>query len=171
MRKAVPFFGLVCLCVVVGCSSTGLRGKHPGQVDRNPDAVTREFPTSATRMAKIMADVMGADPVLDDVNMVPSQGREFRNFTRAQREELGISMLTPANDVNYDLTARSKDGHPVAVSVRLKGDTSCEVSVLYGSQGDEGFSKDLLDKAQEMMAGTIRDPAVTKMSGIPKRTR
>ena len=50
--------------------------------------------------------------------------------------------------MNFNITARSKDGHPITVAVRLKGEAGSEVSILYGSAGDPDLSRDLLDKAE-----------------------
>jgi hypothetical protein len=164
MRRA---FAPLCLAVLAtmaaGCSIMGSQAsKHPGITDENPDAVTRVFPATATQMAQIMTDVMSADPILDKVSMTPSGGREFRNFSRSERKVLGMSALEMANDVNYDINAKSKNGHPVIVAVRLKGEASCELSVLYGSRGDEDLSKDLLDKAQAMLASASQNPTLKK---------
>ncbi len=160
MRRTAPVFLMVVVGLISGCSTMGSR--HPGISEPSPGAVTREFPSTATQMAQVMTDVMASDPILDNVSMTPDGGREFRNFSRADRARLGISLLTPANDVNYNIQAKSKDGHPVAVAVRLKGESSCEISVLYGSQGDDGLSKDLLDKAQLALASAAKDTAVTR---------
>jgi hypothetical protein len=151
--------------LALGCSTMGSRGSdHPGITDGNPDLVVREFPATATQMAKIMVDVMAADPILEHASMKPAGGREYRNFSKAERETLGVSMLERGNDVNWNLEARSKDGHPVGVAIRLKGEASCEISVLYGSQGDNELSKDLLDKAQASLEKSKSDVAVTKTS-------
>ncbi len=158
MRRAAPFF--LVIFGVFGCSI--MHPQHPGITDQNPDAVIREFPATATQMAKILADVMASDPIIDNVSMSPAGGREYRNFSKAEREILGASMLTLANDVNWNVQGRSKDGHPVSVAIRLKGESSCEISVLYGSRGDEALSKDLLDKAQDFLTRSVKDPAVSQ---------
>jgi hypothetical protein len=166
MRRAAPLSLAIVASMAFGCSIMGPQGsKHPGITNANPDAVIREFPTTATEMAKIMADVMGADPILDYVNMTPAGDREARLFSKAERERMGIPKFELTNDVNYVAKAKSKNGHPVEVNIRLKGESSCEVSVLYGSRGDDELSKDLLDKAQGALVNTTKDTAVTKASG------
>jgi hypothetical protein len=166
MRRAAPVY--LMIVAVCGCSIMH-PPIHPGITDPNPDLVIREYPATATQMAKIMADVMASDPILDNVSMTPAGGREYRSFTKAEREVLGASKLTLANtlanDVNWNVQARSKNGHPVAVAIRLKGEASSEISVLYGARGDNELSKDLLDKAQTVLANTVKDSAVTKTAG------
>ena len=72
------------------------RPQHPGITEPNPNAVTRVFPASATLVAQTMADVMSKDPILDNVSMTPdTSSKEFRNFSRADRQALGISLLDP----------------------------------------------------------------------------
>ncbi len=166
MRRAAPVLLALIANFGLGCSVMGPQGsKHPGITNASPDAVVREFPVTATEMAKIMADVMGADPILDGVNMTPAGDREARVFSKTERERMGIGRLELTTDVNYVAKARSKDGHPVEVAIRLKGGSSSEVSVLYGTRGDDELSKDLLDKAQDYLAHSIKDPAVTKTGG------
>jgi hypothetical protein len=154
---------LIACCLVLGCSTMRPGGsQHPGIVEKNPSAVTRTFDGSATLVAQTMADVMSEDAILENISMTPDvQSREFRNFSRADRQALNISQLTPANDVNFNIKARCKDGSPVAVAVRLKGEAGCEVSVLYGFSGEPDLSRDLLDKAQAALASP-RDAAVAK---------
>jgi hypothetical protein len=166
MRRAAPISLALVASLAFGCSTMGPRGSnHPGITDDNPDAVTRVYPATATQMAKIMADVMANDTILDNVSMTPAGGREYRNFSKADREALGITNLTLSNDVNWNVQAKSKNGHPVTVAIRLKGESSCEISVLYGSRGNDEFSKDLLDKAQELLAKAAKDPAVSRAGG------
>jgi hypothetical protein len=164
MRRAAPLSWAVVVCLVQGCSTMKPHGpEHPGLTDLNPNATTRTFSSSATLVAQTMADVMSSDSILDNVSMKPdTQSREYRNFSRADRRALGISPLTPANDVNYNITAKSKDGHPVAVAVRIKGDSGSEVSVLYGFAGDPGLSRDLLDKVEANLAKPATDAGVAK---------
>jgi hypothetical protein len=165
MRTVAPISLAIIASLAFGCSTMGSKSSnHPGITDNNPDLVVREFPATATQMAKVMVDVMAADPILDNASMKPAGGREYRNFSKAEREALGVSMLERGNDVNWNLEARSKDGHPVAVAIRLKGEAACEISVLYGSRGDVDLSKDLLDKAQASLEQSKSDAAVTKTS-------
>ena len=167
MRRAAPLSWAIVICLLHGCSTMRPGGsQHPGVTDRNPAAITREFSSSSTLVAQTLADVMSEDSILDNVSMTPdTKSREFRNFSRADRQALKISLLTPANDVNYNIAAKSKDGHPVAVAIRLKGDSGSEVSVLYGSGGDPDLSRDLLDKAEAALARPPKDPAVATTSG------
>ncbi len=167
MRKVAPYSCWLVGCLALGCSTMGnSASKHPGITEPSPNAVTRAFPASATLVAGKMADVMSAEPILDNVAMVPDTStKEFRNFSRADREALGISMLALANDVNYNITAKCKDGSPVAVQVRLKGVSGSEVSVLYGFGGDPGLSRDLLDKVEAVLNAPAKDEAVAQASG------
>ena len=167
MRRAGPFSCVLVGCLALGCSTIGpSASRHPGITDPNPNAVTREYPASATLIARKMADVMGADDILQNVSMTPdTASKEYRNFSRAERQAIGISLLTPANDVNYNITARSKDGHPVAVAVRLKGSAASEVSVLYGFAGDPDLSRDLLDKTQAALGSPAKDTDLAQVSG------
>ena len=161
MRKAAPLTWAIVACLVHGCST--MKPQHPGITDMNPNAITREFPHTATMVAQTMADVMSSDMIIDNVSMKPDpQSKEYRNFSRAERQQLGISLLTPANDVNYNITAKSKDGHPIAVAVRLKGASSAEVSLLYGFSGDTDLSKDILDKVEAQLAKAPKDPGLAK---------
>ena len=100
-----------------------------------------------------MVDMLGWATIWSCVQTSPEPG-----------QTLGISLLTPANDVNWDLKARSKDGHPVTVAVRLKGESGAEVSVLYGFAGDPDLSKDLLDKLELALAKPPKDTEVAKTS-------
>ena len=166
MRRTVSLATLVACSLVLGCSTMRPSGaQHPGIVEKNPSALTRAFPNSATLVTQTMAEVMSGDSILENISMTPDvQSREFRNFSRLDRQALKISPLTPANDVNYNIRARCKDGSPVAVAVRLKGEAGCEVSVLYGFSGEPDLSRDLLDKAQAALASP-RDGAVAKTVG------
>ncbi len=172
-RAALISCGMVAIATLSsGCSSMRpmASSPHPGITDRNPNAITRAFPASATRVAWTLEEAMAADPILEKVAMNPDvASKEFRNFSKADRQDLGISRLTPANDVNYNITARSKDGHPVAVAVRIKGDSGCEVSVLHGFAGDSDLSRDLLDKVQFSLASPAGDPAVARASGMSRK--
>ena len=136
----------------------------------SPNAVTRTFPASASLVARTMADVMAQDPILDEVAMSPdTSSKEYRNFSRADRQALGISPLTLANDVNFNIRAKCKDGFPVAATIRLKGESSAEVSVLYGFGGEPDLSRDLLDKVQAALAAPAKDKdvAVARTAGTP----
>ena len=166
MRRAAPLSWVIIACLIQGCSTMRPKGsQHPGITDVNPNAVTREFHGTSTQVAQVMADVMGDDPIIINVVMTPdTKSKEFRNFTRAERQTLGISLLEPANDVNYNITARSKDGHPITVAVRLKGESGSEVSILYGSAGDSALSRDLLDKTEARLNKPAKDPALEKAS-------
>ena len=167
MRRDAPLSLVIVVCLLHGCSTIRPGGsQHPGLTDVSPNAITRTFSASATLVAHTMADVMSADEILDNIAMTPdTASREFRNFSRADRQALGISMLTPTNDVNYNITAKSKDGHPVTVAVRLKGDSGSEVSVLYGSGGDPDLSREILDKTESALARPPKEPSVAKTSG------
>ena len=167
MRRAAPLSWAIVVCLIQGCSTMRPQAsQHPGLTDRNPNAVTRTFPASATLVAQRLADVMSEDSIIDNVSMTPDpSSKEFRNFSRADRQALGISLLTPANDVNYNITAKSKDGHPVAVAVRLKGGSGSEVSVLYGFAGEPDLSRDLLDKVEVALTKPSKDPGVAKTAG------
>ena len=112
-----------------------------------PTRSSSEFHATSTQVARTLADVMSDDPIIINVLMTPdTKSRESRNFTRAERQTLGIPPMELTNDVNYNITARSRDGHPITVAVRLKGEAGSEVSILYGSAGDRDLSRDLLDK-------------------------
>lgn len=161
MNRTAPCFWLILGCLGLGCATMKPSGTaHPGITEQNPNAVVRAYPATATLVAQKFADVMSADTVLTAVLMTPdSASREFRNFSRLDRQALGISLLTPANDVNYNITAKSKDGHPVAVAVRLKGDAGSEASVLYGFAGDPDLSRDLLDRVEASFGSSSQTSA------------
>ena len=172
MRRAASYACLVVGCLALGCTTMRPLGTsaHPGITESNPNAVTRVFSASATLVAQKMADVMAADKILENIAMTPdSSSREFRNFSRGDRQALGISLLTPANDVNYNITAKSRNGHQVAVAVRLKGESGSEVSVLYGFAGDADLSRDLLDKAEAALLAPSKDTSVSKTAGSTRK--
>ena len=76
--------------------------------------------------------------------------------------------------MNYNITAKSKDGHPVAVAVRLKGESGSEVSVLYGFAGDPELSRDLLDKVEAALAAPGQRPRRregVRLEGRPRPRR
>jgi hypothetical protein len=171
MRRAAPLSWVIVVCLVQGCSTMRPGGsQHPGLTEVSPNAITRTFPASATLVARTVADVMSEDSIIDNVSMTPDKGKEFRNFSRADRQSLGIAMLAPTNDVNYNITARSKDGHPITVAVRLKGDSGSEVSVLYGSGGDPELSRDILDKAEAVLARPSKDPGLARANSTKPAT-
>ena len=167
MRRTALLSGLVAGCLALGCSTMRPSAhQHPGITEPTPNAVTQSFPASATLVAQTLADVMGQDPILENISMTPdTASKEFRNFSKADRQALKISLLTPANDVNFNIKAKCKDGQPVAVAVRLKGKSGSEVSVLYGFGGDPALSRDLLDKALAALADPAKDTAVAKTAG------
>ena len=173
MRRSACFLSLTLGCLVLGCATMRTSdSRYPGITEPNPNAVTRVFPASATLVAQRMTDVMGQEEILDAVAMVPdTASKEYRNFSKADRQALGISLLTPANDVNFNITAKCKDRAPVAVAVRLKGESSAEVSVLYGFGGDPDLSRDLLDKLQAALPGPAEGQAVTRVAGDRKPDR
>jgi hypothetical protein len=147
---------------------------HEGVTDMNPEAVVREFPNhSATLVAKTMTDVMAADPILVNVVLSPdTASKEFRQFSKADRQALGIGPMSLENDVNYNVQGKSRDGHDVNVAIRLKGATGAEVSVVYGYGGDPEMSRDLLDKLAVALAtpAATKDGAVAKTSGSKPRS-
>ena len=167
MLRSACWLIAVAVGLALGCSTMRPSGaSHPGITDLNPKAVSRIFPNaSATLVARKMEAVMAEYSILDKVELTPDiQSKEYRYFSRADRQALGISMMTPANDVNFNLKAKSKDGKPVAVVVRLKGETGVEVSVLYGFAGDPDFSRDLLDQLAASLDRPEPDPALVKTS-------
>ena len=173
MRGAAPLSWVMVSCLALGCSTMHPRASdHPGITEPNPNAVNRVYPATATVVAQTVADVMSQDSIIDGVSMTPdTSSKEFRNFTRADRQKLGISLLTPANDVNYNIKAKSKDGRPIAVAVRLKGESSAEVSLLYGFGGDDDLSRDILDKVGIALEGVPKDPAVAKTADSKAASR
>jgi hypothetical protein len=167
MRKVAPYSCLIVGCLVFGCSTMRKSGsQHPGITDPSPNAVTRAFPASATLVAGRLADVMATEPILENIAMTPdTTSREARKFSKADREALGISPLKPETDVNYNITAKCKDGQQVAVQVRLKGESGSEVSVLYGFAGDPELSRDLLDKLETVLKSPSKDGSLAKTAG------
>lgn len=150
-----------------GCSTTRSgEARHPGVVDKNPNATVRTYPASATRVAWALTDVMKKDPVLEDVQlMVDPQSNDSRAFAHQEREALGLTgMKALKRDVNYNITAKAKNGHRVGVLVLLKGDHEAEVSMLYGAVGDIDLSRVLLDQVDAAMAGPLRDPGLAQAS-------
>ncbi len=162
---------------VVGCATTRSGdARHPGVVDKNPNATVRTYPASATRVAWALTDVMRKDEVLEDVQlMIDPQSNDSRLLTHTEKQALGLSgMKSMTRDVNYNITAKSKDGHRVGVLVLLKGDSSAEVSMLYGAVGDPEMSRVLLDQVDVVMAGPLKDPGLTTASATKpaaKRTK
>lgn len=154
MRWAAFFSSLVVVGLNFGCSTLHPSAyQHPGITDPDPNAVTRTFEATSTLVAERLVDVMKQEEILENVVMYHDPAnRECRSFTRADRQALGISPLTPANDVNFDVKAKCKNGQPVTVAVRLKGPSGAEVSILYGFAGDAELSRDLLDKVANVLA-------------------
>ncbi len=153
---------------VIGCATTRSGdARHPGVVERNPNATVRTYPASATRVAWALTDVMKKDPILEDVQlMADPQSNDSRPFSHAEKQALGLTgMKSMQHDVNYNILAKSKDGHRVGVLVLLKGESDAEVSMLYGAVGDEAMSKTLLDQVDAAMVGPLRDPGLTPASG------
>ena len=161
----VVILALICGGGVLGCATTRSGdARYPGVVEQNPNAMVRTYPASATRVAWALTEVMKQDPILDDVKLMNDpQATNTRAFTRVERQALGLSGMNSLHrDTNYNITAKSKDGQRVGVLVLLKGDSSAEVSMLYGSVGDEGMSKALLDEVETVMAGPLKDPGVAQ---------
>ncbi len=153
MRRTGPFSCLIVGCMVLGCSTLHPSAyQHPGITQPAPNAVIQTFPASSTLVAERMVDVMKQDDILENVVMYHDPAnRECRSFSKADRQALGISPLTLANDVNFEIKAKCKDGAPVTAAVRLKGDSGAEVSVVYGFGGDPDLSRDLLDKVEAVL--------------------
>jgi hypothetical protein len=173
MRRAVPVTWVFIVCLIQGCSTIRHRVvEHPGITEANPNAVVREFHATSTQVARTIADVMSEDSIIVNVVMTPdTSSREARNFTKAERQTLGIPPLEPTTDVNYNVSARSRNGHPITVAVRLKGEAGSEVSVLYGTAGDLDLSRDILDKTGARLVTPAKDPAITKASGAKTSAR
>ncbi len=150
---------------VVGCATTRSgEARYPGVVEKNPNATVRTYPASATRVAWALTDVMKKDAILEEVKMmVDPQANDSRPLSHTERQALGLSGLkSMQRDVNYNITAKSKDGQRVGVLVLLKGDSGAEVSMLYGAVGDAELSKVLLDQVDVAMAGPLKDPGISQ---------
>ena len=148
-----------------GCAVTRSgEARHPGVVEKNPNATVRAYPASATRVAWALTEVMKKDPILEDVTlMVDPQSRDSRSLTHAEKQALGFSgVKTLQRDVNYNITAKSKDGQRVGVLVLLKGESDAEVSMLYGPVGDPELSRVLLDQVDTAMVGPLKDPGIAQ---------
>jgi hypothetical protein len=160
MRGLARFMPIIVGCLALGCSTMRPSNHaYKGITDPQRNAVLRTFPTaSSTLVAGRLAEVMTADPILENVELAPEASREFRNFTKADRQALGIGLLPPTNDVNYTIRAKCKDGGPVAALIRLKGEAGCEVSVVYGFGGDTDLGRDLLDKVELALASPGKEP-------------
>ncbi len=173
MRQTAPFLWAILACALPGCATMkGGKDRHPGNVQPNPAAVVRTYPASATRVSWALTQVMKKDPILDDVKlMVDPQSNESRPLSHGEREALGMSALkVAARDLNYNITAKSKDGHRVGAVVQIKGDSDSEVTLLYGTAGDPELSRALLDEVQTALAGPVKDPGLTRASASkPKR--
>ena len=158
---------LIITCAVVGCATTRSgEARYPGVVEKNPNAAIRTYPASATRVAWALTEVMKKDAILEEVNlMVDPQAKDSRPLSHSEKQALGLSgMKTMQRDVNYNITAKSKDGQRVGVLVLLKGDSGAEVSMLYGAVGDPALSKILLDEVEVVMAGPLKDPGLAQTS-------
>lgn len=158
---------LVTTFAVVGCATTRSgEGRHPGVVEKNPNATIRTYPASATRVAWALTDVMKKDAILEEVSlMIDPQSRDSRPLSHAEKQALGLSGIkSMQRDMNYNITAKSKDGQRVGVLVLLKGESSAEVSMLYGAVGDAALSKILLDEVEVVMAGPLKDPGLAQAS-------
>ena len=175
--KSATIVALGVALGVVGCATTRTgESRHPGVVDKNPNATLRTYPGSATRVAWALTDVMRKDEVLEDVKlMIDPRSNDSRPLSHTEKQALGLTgMKSMQRDVNYNILARSKDGHRVGVLVLLKGDSSAEVSMLYGAVGDPEMSRVLLDQVDAVMAGPLKDPGLSQASAskpAPKRSR
>ena len=152
---------------LAGCSTTRSgESRHPGVVEKNPNAVIRTYPASATRVAWALTDVMKKDPILEDVQlMVDPQSNDSRSLSHQEREALGLTGTRALKrDVNYNITAKAKNGHRVGVLVLLKGEREAEVSMLYGAVGDAELSRALLDSVDAAMTGPLKDPGLSQAS-------
>ena len=167
MCRTVMFSALVVSGLGLGCSTMHpAASQHPGVIDAKPGAVVRSFPASSTLVSERMVDVMRREEILQDVVMYHDPAsKECRSFSRLDRQLLGISPLTPANDVNFEVKAKCKDGSPVIVAVRLKGDHEAEASVLYGFGGDNDLARDLLDKVESALNAPGPDASVARTAG------
>lgn len=174
MRRSATVRWAMVASTVIGCSTMRpAKDRFPGAVDANPKAVNRVYPASATRVAWAMAEVMSKDPILDDVQvMVDPQSNESRPFSDAERDKLGISRhKIGSHDVNYDITAKSKDGHRVGAIIFLKGESDAEVSLLYGVGGDPELSRALFDQVEVALGGPLKDPGIRKASATRAPSR
>ncbi len=165
--KSATIVALGVALGVVGCATTRTgESRHPGVVDKNPNATVRTYPASATRVAWALTEVMRKDDVLEDVKlMIDPQSNDSRPLAHTEKQALGLTgMKSMQRDVNYNILAKSKDGHRVGVLVLLKGDSSAEVSMLYGAVGDPEMSRVLLDQVDAVMAGPLKDPGLSQAS-------
>jgi hypothetical protein len=162
MRMSATVRWAIVASTLVGCSTMrSAKDRFPGAVDANPKAVNRVYPASATRVAWAMAEVMSKDPILEDVQVVVDpQSNESRPLSQAERDKLGVSRLkVGSHDVNYDITAKSKDGHRVGAVIFLKGESDAEVSLL-----DPEMSRAILDQVEVALNGPLKDPGIKKAS-------
>ena len=169
--RPLPVSGIAVLTAsiivggVIGCATTRSGdARYPGVVEKNPNATIRTYPASATRVAWALTEVMKNDSILDDVKLMVDPGAtDTRAFTHAEKQALGLSgMKSLHRDANYNITAKSKDGQRVGVLVLMKGESSTEVSMLYGPVGDEALSRALLDEVEVVMAGPLKDPGIAQ---------
>lgn len=164
----VAALGLAVGAELAGCATTrSADERHPGVVEINPNATVRTYPGSATRVAWALTDVMRKDPILEEVQlMVDPQSNDSRALAHKEREALGLGGSKAfKRDVNYNITAKSKDGKRVGALVLLKGNDSAEVSMLYGPVGDVEMSRNLLDQVNVAMAGPLKDPGLAQAGG------
>jgi hypothetical protein len=174
MGRSAPSRWALVACLFCGCSTMkGASERHPGVVDKNPAAVTRVYPASATRVAWALTEVMKKDSIIDDVQlMVDPQSNDSRALSATEREALGVGKFNKlTRDVNYNIKAKSKDGHPIGALVLLKGESSAEVSLLYGSSGDPELSRALLDEVEVALTKPVTDPGVIKAAAAAKTPR
>ncbi len=166
MRKIRSYPWAILACASLGCSlMSPPKDSHPGAAEINPKAVTRVYPASATRTAWALTQVMQGDSILDDVKlMVDPKSNESRPFSREEKEKLGIPATKRARDVNYNIQARSKDGHKVGAVIQLKGESEAEVTLLYGVAGDTDLSRLLLDEAGTALEGSLKKPMLWEAS-------
>ncbi len=177
MRKTSVLLWATIASATFGCATMRpSKESHPGATEINPKAVTRVYHASATRVAWAMTQVMSKDSILDDVKlMVDPKSNESRPFTREEKEKLGIpSTKLAAKDVNYNIRAKSKDGHRVGVVIQLKDEEDAEVTLLYGVAGDTDLSRLLLDEVSTTLEGPLKKPMLWKSSeadAAPKQTK
>ncbi len=176
MRETTTLLGAIIASATFGCATMNPgKESHPGATEINPKAVTRVYHASATRVAWATTQVMSNDSILDDVKlMADPKSNESRPFSREEKEKLGIpATKLGAKDVNYNIQAKSKDGHRVGVVIQLKGEADAEVTLLYGVAGDTDLSRLLLDEVGTALDGPLKKPMLWKASEAaspPKQT-
>ena len=171
MRKTILPLWATIASATLGCATMRpSKDAHPGATEINPKAVTRVYHASATRVAWAMTQVMSGDSILDDVKlMIDPKSNESRPLSKSEREALGLpAMSISARDVNYNIQAKSKDGHRVGVVIQVKGDSESEVSILYGAAGDKDLSRVILDQVDVAIKGPVKNPGLWKASDANK---